>query len=249
MLTDLTLLTQSELLICAGIIFLASVVRGFSGFALSALVMSGAILILPPVQLIPLCFLLESVASMVMLRGGWKRADMSVVRGLVIGSIVGIPFGLLALTQIPEGASRLIILLLILALTLAQLFQFSPAFIATRKGIYLSGFAAGIANGMASVGGMVVALFVLARRSEAKTMRASLVMYLFTTLFTTLFFLLLYGILDRLALNRALVFGPIAVVGVVLGSLLFRPSLEVHYKRFCLLLLLLLSAIGLARII
>ena len=53
--TDLLGLSGSEIAILAVICFGAGMVRGFSGFALSALVMASAALILPPVQLIPIC--------------------------------------------------------------------------------------------------------------------------------------------------------------------------------------------------
>ena len=46
-------LPQDHLLLLGLICFVAGIVRGFSGFALSAMVMASGALILPPVQLIP----------------------------------------------------------------------------------------------------------------------------------------------------------------------------------------------------
>ena len=76
------------------ICFIAGLVRGFSGFALSAMVMASGALILPPVQLIPVCWWLEMTASLFMLRGGWREANRKVALGLAIGSTIGVPFGL-----------------------------------------------------------------------------------------------------------------------------------------------------------
>ena len=67
------------------ICFLAGVVRGFSGFALSAMVMASGALILPPVQLIPVCWWLEMTASLFMMRGVWREANRKVALGLAIG--------------------------------------------------------------------------------------------------------------------------------------------------------------------
>ena len=56
---DMAGLTEQEFWILAGIVVAAGIVRGFSGFALSALIMASAIIILPPVELIPMLWWLE----------------------------------------------------------------------------------------------------------------------------------------------------------------------------------------------
>ncbi len=247
-LAEYTQLTPSQLAFCTAAVFTAGLVRGFSGFALSALLMASIVVIIAPVELIPVCFVLEGVAGIVMIRGGFKNADMSIVWGLVIGSTIGLPIGLLVTISFSEEASKLIALMVILALTIAQLFRVSPKFIGTTSGLYISGLIAGIVTGLASVGGMVVALYVLASKAEVKKMRASLVMFLFIGMFTSLIFLLLYDVMNPLAVARGVVLAPVVLVGVVLGSWLFRPSLEAFYKRFCLILLILLSVSGLFRL-
>ena len=186
---------------------------------------------------------------MVMLKGGIKEADMKIVWGLVIGSVIGVPIGLLATTSLPVESSKLIALILLISLALLQLFKVRIAFLATKAGLYLSGLTAGIATGLASIGGMVVALYVLSQDHPARQMRGSIVMYLFLGMFTSLFYLIGYEVLTTTALKRALVFAPLVIIGVLIGSKLFRPSLEGLYKRFCLLLLLALASLGLVRVL
>ncbi|MCP5073363.1 MAG: sulfite exporter TauE/SafE family protein [Rhodobacteraceae bacterium] len=248
-LANFTSLTGTEFAICAGAVFLAGVVRGFAGFALSAIVMASVVVVLPPVELIPVCYVLEGAASLAMLRGGVKNADMSVVWVLAIGSATGVPIGLFATTTIPLDLSKMVALFVILSLTMLQLFRISPRFVGTRGGLYGTGLVAGIATGLASVGGMVVALYVLASKSEPRTMRASLVMFLFIGMFTSLIYLLLYGVMDKQAVLRGAVFTPVVLLGVFVGSFFFRPRLAGFYKQFCLLLLVALSGMGLFRMI
>jgi len=237
-----------ELAFCIAAVFVAGVVRGFSGFALSALIMASVAVIVPPVSLIPVCYVLEGVSSVLMFRGGARAADWHVVRGLAIGSAIGVPIGLQATLHLPADASRLVTLVLITTLATLQLAGRSPAFLATRAGLYGSGLTAGVATGLASVGGMVVALYVLASRASPVRMRASLVMFLFIGMFTTGTWLLAAGVLDRLALARGLAFTPVVVLGVLLGTWLFRPSLQGFYRRFCLTLLIGLALAGLGRL-
>jgi uncharacterized membrane protein YfcA len=243
--TDLPVTHLAALLAAA---LIAGVVRGFSGFGLSAVVMAAVSAIIPPVLLIPVCFVLESAASIVMFRGGIRDADMHIVWRLVIGSSIGVPIGLLATTSITTTLSSSIALSLILILTMAQLFKLTPRIFGTSIGTFIAGFVAGIATGLASIGGMVVALYVLAGQASPKTMRASLVMFLGLSMLTTGIYLVGYSMMDMTAFRRGLVALPFMLFGVLIGSLLFRPSLERFYRRACLILLALLALAGLAKI-
>lgn len=193
--------------------------------------------------------MLEAISSMIMVRGGIKQADMKIVWGLVIGSAIGLPIGLYATTHAPVETSRLIALILLLSLAFLQIFKVRLAILATRSGLYLSGILSGIATGLASIGGMVVALYVLSQEAQPRQMRASLIMYLCIGMITSLVFQTYYDMLNLVAFKRALVFAPCVIAGVLAGSWCFRPSLEKFYKRFCLLLLIALAGFSLSKMI
>lgn len=237
-----------QMVLCTGVVFIAGMVRGFSGFALSALIMASLALILPPIELIPICYILEATASLIMFRGGLRDANMKIVWGLSIGSAIGFPVGLYATKVLPIQTSKLVALCIILVLATAQLLRASPKFLARTPGLYASGLTAGVVTGLAHVGGMVVALYVLAREAPAKTMRASLVMFLFIGMFTSLVYLLGFGVLNKSAAIRGLLLTPVVAAGVLVGSAMFRPSLETAYKKFCLGLLIFLSFTGLLQL-
>ena len=150
-------LTSMQMVLCAGVVFIAGMVRGFSGFALSALIMASVALILPPIELIPVCYILEAVASLIMFRGGVRDADMKVVWGLSIGLVIGFPMGLYATNVLPVETSKLVVLCIILILASAQLLHASPKGLTRTSGLYATGVMAGIVTGLAHVGGMVVA--------------------------------------------------------------------------------------------
>ena len=240
-------LTPTEFALAGVAVFLASVVRGFSGFALSAIVMASLAVIIAPVELIPLCWFLEMTAGLLMVRGGFAEADRGIVAGLVIGSVVATPAGLYLTTTLPVETSRSAALGIVLVLAVLQLARVRWRFLATTPGLYAGGLTAGIATGLASVGGMVVALYVLSRDVRARTMRASLVLFLFATGVITFFYLVFYGLMTGAVLARAAMAAPLVVCGVPAGRLMFRPAMERHYKRFCLLLLIGLAGAGLAR--
>ena len=240
-------LTGREFLILTVIVIVAGIVRGFSGFALSAVVMASAVIILPPVQLIPICWWLEMTASVLMARGGWQEADRGVVMGLVIGSTVGVPFGLLLTTSISVEASKFVALTLIIALAVTQLAKIRMSFLATKPGLYGSGFAAGVVTGLASVGGMVIAVYVLSQDAPAAKMRAALVLFLFVSSLTSLIMLLWFGVMNSTAAARGLSLAIPTTLGVYLGQRLFTPRFAPYYRPACLSLLCALAGAALVR--
>lgn len=240
-------LTGQEFLILTAIVIVAGIVRGFSGFALSAIVMASAVIILPPVQLIPICWCLEMTASLLMARGGWKEADRSIVFGLVIGSTLGVPFGILLTTSVSVEISQLIALVLIIALALTQLAKIRLAFLATKLGLYGSGFAAGVATGLASVGGMIIAIYVLSQDAPAAKMRAALVLFLFISSLTTVITLLWFGVMNSTAAMRGFSLALPTAFGVMVGQWLFIPRFAAYYRPLCLSLLCALAGAALIR--
>jgi len=240
-------LTGQEFLILTAIVIVAGIVRGFSGFALSAIVMASAVIILPPVQLIPICWWLEMTASVLMAKGGWQEADRGIVMGLVIGSTLGVPFGLLLTTSISVEASQLIVLTLIIGLAITQLAKIRLSFLATKPGLYGSGFAAGVATGIASVGGMVIAIYVLSQDAPAAKMRAALVLFLFVSSLTSMITLLWFGVMNSSAVARGLSLALPTTLGVIIGQRLFTPRFAAYYRPACLSLLCALAGAALVR--
>ena len=246
--TELLGLSGSEIALLAVICFGAGVVRGFSGFALSALVMASAALILPPVQLIPICWWLELAASILMARGGWQEADRKIVWGLVIMSAIGTPIGLALTTNINAETSKLVALCVIIALAALLLARIRIPGLESRAGLYVAGFAAGIVTGLASVGGMMIALYVLSSDTPARKMRAALVLFLFLSSATSLVWQFWFDVMNMQAVWRGLVLSIPAIAGVWAGMQLFTPRFEKYYRPFCLTLLCGLSAFGLLRL-
>lgn len=248
-------LTPAHLAIAVAVVLGAGIVRGFSGFALSALIMASMALIIAPVELIAVCWIVELAASLLLLGPSFvtrensllAQADMSIVIGLMLGGIVGLPIGLMVTTTVDPDVSRAIALSLIVVLALLQLAKVRATFLATKVGLWLSGVVSGFATGIASIGGMVVALYVLSRDQEARTMRASLVAYLFLNSAVTLALYLWFPIMDLQAAKRGLVLVLPCLIGVAIGKWLFTPRLEPYYKPFCLVLLLGLATSGLGR--
>lgn len=239
--------SSSETVLLFVVIFAAGLVRGFAGFALSAIVMASAASFIPPILLIPILWFQEMAASLLMARGGWQDADRPRTVLLVIGNWLGWPLGLWLTVSLPREASAQIALVIILILAAMQLLKVNIPALASRAGTLIAGFVAGIAGGVAHVGGMVVALYVLSQNDNARSMRATLVLYLFIGSLGSLIYLIYFGVMTSTAMLSALTLIPVTLLGVWLGTKLFNPRWEPYYKPFCLCLLIGLAALSLLR--
>lgn len=240
-------LTPAQAIAMTAICFAAGLVRGFTGFALSAFALALAVLILPPVELIPVLWWLELTASIVMLRSGWGGADMRAAITLALGSALGMFVGLGLTTSLEPAMSQRAALVVLITLAAMQLTRLRIRGLATPFGTVIAGVIAGIATGLAGVGGMVVALYILARDDDPKVMRATLVAFLFLGSATSLFTHLYYGTMNQTSVLRGFALIIPCILGVLIGQRLFTPRLQPYYRPVCLSLLIGLGAVSLLR--
>lgn len=233
-----------ELLYCLAAVFIAGLVRGFSGFALSALIVASTVWIMPPVELLPLNYMLEFVAGLAMLRSGARDADWRIAKYLVIGSAIGLPAGLWWLTSLPAETTKLMALSVVLVLSIALLAKVRPRGLERTGAVFGAGIVSGIVSGIAGVGGMVIVIFNFAVGQPPKKIRGTVVLYLLGSLVVSLFLYLAFGLFTKTALIRfGLLVGP-AMAGVFIGTRFFSPESEKYYRVFCLGLLIALSLVG-----
>lgn len=240
-------LTPTQGITLAAIFLLAGLVRGFTGFALSAFALALAVLILPPIELIPLLWWLEIAASLMMIRKGWDGADLRAAAILTAGSAIGAFFGIGLTTILNISTSRQVALVILITLAILQLAKVRIKTLDSTGGTATTGVVAGLVSGLAGIGGMVVALYVLARDAEPRVMRATLVAFLLFSSIASFITHLYFNTMNMTSTLRGLFFILPCMVGVVLGQRLFTPKLQPYYRSVCLTLLIGLGAVSFVR--
>lgn len=245
--TDLLALPPSLAWIAIAACLTAGAVRGFAGFGLSAVAMAILASFIPPIELIPVFWVLEMAASLILMKGGWADADREIALTLGLTAAIGLPIALIANQNLDTVISKPIALGLILALAATQLMRLRIPGLATRTGTITTGLGAGLVTGFSGAGGMFIALYSLARDLPARVMRGTLNIYL---LFAGVFGLLTHlavGTMTTEAVTRGAVLVVPTLAGVFLGRLLFIPRYESAYKPACLTLLIMLAIASLLR--
>lgn len=242
----LGLTLHSYLLLCV-IAAIAGLVRGFTGFALSAVAMALAVSILPPVELIPVLWWIELGASLMLMSGNVKDADWKMTAILVSGSAIGLFLGLSLTTSIDPKTSRIVALVILIIVTALQLIKIRLSMLTTTPGQLLTGVVAGMVTGLAGIGGMVIALFILSQNAKPSVMRSSMIAFLLLTSVFSFAQHMLFGIMDKAAVLRGLALLPPCLIGVWLGAKLFMPKHEHLYRPVCLSLLIGVGLLSLFR--
>lgn len=218
-------------------VFLAAIVRGYSGFGFSLLAVTSLSLMFTPAEVVPSIFLMEVAASLHLLPGIWKDIHWRSIGTLLAGCVIGTPAGVWALAHVPAAPMlvALGVFVLISAVLLWRGFALTtmprpPATVAT-------GAISGLFNGAFSTGGPPVILFYFASPAGVAAGRASLIAYFLGTDMMALPMLAQQGLVTREAILRALLFLPALAAGVWLGARSFKSADPKLFKKYVLVLL------------
>ena len=230
----------------AAAIVVAAFVRGYSGFGFSALVIAAAGVVANPLDFVAVVVILETAMSLQAWSGLSREVDWKRVGWLMLGAAIGLPLGLWALTGIPENAARAAISLYILFMCAVLLAGWRMRGQVGGTGTFAAGVVSGLANAP-GMGGLPVAAFFAAQPIPAAVFRATLVAY-FPLL--DLYSAPLYwwnGLVTWDTLWASLIALPLVFLGNWLGSRHFFSTDPQDFRRFSILLLAGLAALGLAR--
>jgi len=225
------------------IVFLAAIVRGYSGFGFSLLAITALSLIYSPAEIIPSIFLLEIAASLHLLPGLWRDIHWRSLIPLVIGTSIGTPLGLMFLTSVPAAPMQIALGLFVFVVTFLLWIGFALKAMPGTIVSSTAGLAAGVANGAFGIGGPPVILFYFASPAGNFVGRATLVAYFLLTDAIGLAFLARESLVTPDSLFRTLTFLPALLAGVWLGARSFKNADPVVFRKWVLALLGLLATI------
>ncbi len=230
------------------IILFASLVRGFSGFGFSASSISLLSFIVPPKEIVPIILLLEVIASFFMIPSIWHKINWKFVFYLLVGVMLGTPFGVYLLSVLKPKITHFIISATVLIFAGLLLAGYKNTKLNHNISKFFVGSIAGIVNGFGTLAGLPIALYFLIIAAEPAVIRASLAALFF---FTDLYALLLAyfnDILNYTVIYRSIPLIFIVPIGVLLGTKLFKDSSQENYKKYVLYFLIVISIFGLIRV-
>ncbi|ESS14886.1 Sulfite exporter TauE/SafE [Betaproteobacteria bacterium MOLA814] len=237
--------------------FGAGWVRGFAGFGFSVLCMAGLAWYVSPALVVPVVVMLEMFASIQLWRGALHCADKRWLMSLVALNVVAVPFGVGLLVWVPVEPLRAVVAVLLFVAAFTMRFVLRTQLTDSTWLRRSCGAAAGLLNGLAASGGIVVGLTMAAAGVQASALRATMIVYLLCAdAYAMLLMLLAYWLAPK-AENvfftdqtplLLMALGVPMLVGVYLGKRVFQQTSGKDYRAFVLNLLVFLTSVGLLRL-
>ena len=224
----------------------AAFVRGYSGFGFSAMLVAASSLVTNPLNFVAVVVVLETVMSIQAAKGAGPDIDWRRVWLLLGGAAVGLPVGLWVLTGVSEDAARAVVSGYVLVMCAVLAWGWRLGSEVRGPGNLLAGVVSGLANAP-GMGGLPVAAFFAAQPMPAAVFRATLIAY-FPLL--DLYSAPLYwwaGLVTWDTLWAALMALPLTVLGNWLGGRHFFGTDPQEFRRFAIILLAGLAALGLLK--
>ena len=227
------------------IAFVSGTARGFSGFGSALIFMPLASSIAAPRLVAALLLIIDFIGSIPLLPGAWRQADRKATSVMVLGALVGVPFGTWLLTRLDPVTTRWIISGFVAALLLLLLSGWryrGKDHAAISIGI---GGLSGFCSGLAQTGGPPIVGYWLGRPVSSTISRANIVLFFAASDFFSLVTYALSGLITLDAIKFACVIGPVYAIGVGAGAALFGRASEAIFRAICYALIAAAVLIGL----
>lgn len=225
------------------VVFLAAIVRGFSGFGFSLLTITALSLFYPPAEIIPTIFMLELAASANLLPGIWKDIHWKSLGPLIVGCLIATPFGVWALAHFAPAPMQIALSIFVLIATALMWRGFALKTMPGPLASTMAGAASGLSNGAFGIGGPPVILFYFASPAGNLAGRASLVAFFLATDVIGLTNQSVHGLITWDGFLRALMFLPALLLGVWVGARSFKGTDPETFRKYVLAILALLSLV------
>lgn len=229
------------------IVFLAAIVRGYSGFGFSLLVITALSLLMAPAAIIPSMFMLEIAASLHLLPGIWKDIHWRSLAPLIIGCAIGTPLGVWLLANVPAAPMQVALAVFVLVAVYLLWRGYALKSMPGTAASGAVGAASGLANGAFGIGGPPAILFYFASPAGHEAGRASLIAYFLMTDVIGLPFLANQGLITRNAFYMALLFLPALILGNWIGARGFKSADPETFRKWVLILLGVLAVLSAAK--
>ena len=237
-------LSLVEIYFVVFVVFIASIIRGFNGFGFSATCISGFSFILPAIEIVPIILALEVIISIFMAPYVWSKIDWNFVFKLLIGITIGSPIGLYLLKYLSSDVTHISVCVLVIFFSFLLMNGYQNKKIDNSYAKMFTGIISGTLNGLTTLGGMPVALFLLATSIQPAVIRGSLAALFFLTDIYAFVLSSLAGIVDVTTIYRTLPLIIILPIGVYIGDKFFVKSKEETYRKVVFYFLICISIFG-----
>ncbi|MEI8146979.1 MAG: sulfite exporter TauE/SafE family protein [Alphaproteobacteria bacterium] len=231
-------MTVSILAYAVFVVFVAAVVRGFSGFGFSLLTIIALSLVFPPGTIVPAMFMLEIAAGFHLLPSIWRDIRWRDISVLLAAVILAMPVGVWLLATMPEPMMKLGLAIAVLVAALVLLSGYRLRRMPTTPETVATGFASGLLNGAFGIGGPPIIIFFLGSPLALSAGRASIIATFLGMDMVGLPMLFAFGVASSESVLLFALMLPALLAGVWTGTRLVGRFQEEAVRRLVLIILI-----------
>ena len=238
------------LVLAAGVILLASTVKGLTGFGFALTSLPLLSLFMPPKTAIPIITICSVFLDGYTFYDTREHVQYKEISLLVVSGIVGMIIGTYFLVNLDSQIIRLVIGMVTVLFTIASFRGVKYEISNTRLASIPVGLLSGILGGSMSVSGPPIVLFFNNQNVEKKVFRANLITYFFCLYLATIPAYIYGDLITWEMVKSSAIMIPVMFLGATLGIRLSKKLDETVFKKIALSLILvtgimaILTAIG-----
>lgn len=217
------------------IIFVASILQTSTGFGFSIMATPFLLMLFLPQEAIQINIILSLIISVSLIWKIRKDIDFPIIKRFIIGSIVGVPFGIIIFISINIAAFKIgvSILLLILTLLLILNFRVKP----TRIRDFIVGGVSGLLTTSIGMPGPPLLLYFTGTDTEKGKIRATTLAFFLFIYFISLISQIIFTGTNKLIWESSLNAIPVVFLGLFIGQIIFKWLNQRVFKIFTYILL------------
>ena len=194
----------------------------------------------------PLAALVGLVMSLGGLIQGWRSVNLSAIRGLIFGGVIGIPLGVILIRVIPEDLAKLVLGTLLIVYASLQLIGSSPSSLPDERFAPLFGFLSGILGGAFNTSGPPVVVYASLRRWPPETFKSNLQSFFIITNLIAICGHAIGGLWTPKLLELFIWSIPAVTLGTWLGGLVGRRIPQALFTKLVYVMLIVLGGLFMA---
>ncbi|WP_221567473.1 sulfite exporter TauE/SafE family protein [Alkalihalobacillus sp. TS-13] len=218
------------------IILVASVLQTSTGFGFSILATPFLLLLFKPTEAIQINLILSLVISCALIMKIRQDIDFGILKRFVIGSTIGIPFGIIVFLSLDMTRLKLGISLIILLLTVLLIFKFRIKQ-NKKKDLVVGGLSGSLTTSIGMPGPPILLYFSGTDTQKERLRGTTLAFYLFIYSMSLLIQVVFAGTNQTVWLSSGYAL-PLVLVGLFLGQRLFERINQRLFRIFTYIILL-----------
>ena len=219
-----------EILAVIALAGVAALIQSMTGFGFALLIVPPLVLLLGPREAVVLANVLGTAIAAVMLLGLHREVQWKTASVLIGASVLGLPVGLLALTQLDPDVLQVLIAATVIVFTVLLIRGYSLGSRITLQGSLAAGIFAGVLRTSTSMAGPPVVLYLQGTRMPSGVFRSTITAFFFLSGLAGVAVFTIEGTLDaRLGLT-GLAATPAVLAGLLIGARLYERVGEARFR-------------------